>query len=190
MNSLPNQIPFKGRVEFAKYFIANGCFRRTKVLANYLVENISNIEQDIEIGILSGITATYGKPFYKSQGITKLSLDIIPQEHRTVHKNLMDLRDKLFAHSDTGGVIENYDGYYINLVYTVDVQNSWESAAPLPKKEFLQDVRTLCESLCGVCQLKINQFSNKHMRDYKLPIGRYLLNIRNEFKSDFDIWDR
>jgi hypothetical protein len=185
MTKIGNTIPFSARVTYAKHFIANGCFRRSKVLAEYLITNKNKIDFDIELGVLSGLAVTYGKPFYKSQGIDKFTVDIVPKEFTQTHNILLGLRDKLIAHSDLGAKINNSNEYFINVIYSSGPGAAWEFGGPIPNINILNEVCDLCSELCKHMMPKIEQFNLKYADKFPKSFGRYNLNIRNFIEPDF-----
>jgi hypothetical protein len=180
------QIPFEDRLSFAKHHIAWGCFSRTSNLCKYLIDNKNLLKEEVGIGILSGICATYGKPFYKSHGISKFDEDIIPIEFFAIHNRTMHFRDKLFAHSDTDGKIESINAFLINIILQVkDNHRQWQSASPTPNELYLTDLMSLCKYLCDYCQSIIKKFNKNYIDVYRLKNGIYSLNIRDKNGPDF-----
>jgi hypothetical protein len=51
--------------------------------------------------LVAGLICLYGKPFKANRGVGKLPIDMVPKELLELHNDLILIRDKLYAHSDS-----------------------------------------------------------------------------------------
>ena len=51
--------------------------------------------------LIVGLVCLYGRPFKNSKPAGKLDENIVPKEHKKLHDELILIRDKFFAHSDS-----------------------------------------------------------------------------------------
>ena len=51
--------------------------------------------------LIVGLVCLYGRPFKDSKPAGKLDEKIVPKDHKILHEELIKIRDKAFAHSDS-----------------------------------------------------------------------------------------
>ncbi len=99
--------------------------------------------------MLRDIIIAYSRPFSSNRGPGstrhRLSIEVVPQESRTLHAELIDMRNRLFAHTDMSArkpVVKSYPGNakfiaikdadYVSLLSRIDeiealIGKTWQS---------------------------------------------------------------
>jgi hypothetical protein len=54
--------------------------------------------------MLVGLICLYARPFTNNRPVGPLPDDIVPQEYRELHRTILEMRHKLFAHGDASAM--------------------------------------------------------------------------------------
>ena len=86
--------------KFWLMFQANETFKAVHQGCLELVRSGLSEASPLYFPVVAGLICLYGKPFKRSKGVGKLQIEMVPEEHVSVHNQLIVIRDKLYAHSD------------------------------------------------------------------------------------------
>ena len=166
-----------------------------RIHASYAFETVVNVcrhilETPIPIvapsygSLIVAIYTTYGRPFTNCWGFGKLDADLIPNDQKDLHDNLMTLRDKLYAHADKDIIHDDYgpmNDIRISIspegvfhVWTQPVQ-----ATPAQVKRILSLASTMHKKM----EYWTGRFTSKYMNsitETECPPGEYLLDTETE----------
>lgn len=101
-----HQIPFQERIDFYRYTSATLFLDQARLILKKIESLDRKITTEWEMHALwMSFFGLYAKPFKQQRdkclevGL-RLPEDVIPQEFLNVHKGIIDLRDRMFAHTD------------------------------------------------------------------------------------------
>jgi hypothetical protein len=81
-------------------FQANKTFKAVHQGCLELVPSGLSETSPLYFPVVAGLICLYGKPFKYNEGVGKLPIEMVPEEHLSLHDQLIVIRDKLYAHSD------------------------------------------------------------------------------------------
>lgn len=182
----------KERIEFWRFYRALGCFVDAEAQLKYIIKNKESIPNNLYPCALTGFYVMYGRPFKKSSGVEPLSTDIIPKSMMDIHKEIITFRDKLFAHGDLKGRIEDFDDYLDFAVLTVEKgkahwETDWRFPAKIRLKEYLPICSLLIEKMVYHRDKITKRWNSK--RFFPSHDGRYFLNIRDKEQELFYVYE-
>jgi hypothetical protein len=92
-------------MEFANY-----CFEVVRDVLRGILNDRPSERSPSYYAMLVGIICTYARPFTYNEPVGKLGGEIVPDEFKELHKKILDIRHRLFAHGDASLAIgeENY----------------------------------------------------------------------------------
>jgi hypothetical protein len=76
-------------------------FKSVRAGIEAMLQRGLNIDSPEYYPLIVGLVCLYGRPFKSSKPAGKLDEKIVPEEHRSLHAELIKIRDKAFAHSDS-----------------------------------------------------------------------------------------
>lgn len=131
--------------------------------------------------LVIAIYTAYGRPFTKCRGIGKMSEDVIPDEFKELHGDLITHRDKLYAHADKDMDHEVY-GPANELRVTVSSDGSrrlWTQPIQ-PSPQQIRDILRLARHLRKEMEDWTDKFFQKHMQKITVAPGDYLVDTESE----------
>jgi hypothetical protein len=90
----------RGSQEVWLMFQANKTFKAVHQGCLELVPSGLSETSPLYFPVVAGLICLYGKPFKYNEGVGKLPIEMVPEEHLSLHDQLIVIRDKLYAHSD------------------------------------------------------------------------------------------
>jgi hypothetical protein len=125
-----------------------------------------------------GLICVYARPFTWNEPVGNLSEEIVPEEFKELHRDIMRLRHKLFAHADASLTVGK-DDYPNEAVIENDGQNIAIAVSRAAVKPiFLERMLPLVEALIKnthQCRLKHFRKFSKTIR--RLGKGEFRLNV-------------
>jgi hypothetical protein len=166
--------------QFWLMFQANETFKAVQQACLELVHSGISDASLLYYPLIAGIICLYGKPFKRSAGVGKLPIEMVPEEQLDLHKSLLVIRDKLYAHSDAQSVKfgqlhmnelrcyrwPNEGGYFIDRL----------NIAP----SYFNLVAELAAQMTEKTQYHVDKLAKKFT--YRAPrrLGEFLLNIQDQ----------
>jgi len=134
--------------------------------------------------LITAIVVTYGRPFSGNRGIGKLPVDMIPDEHRTLHDKLMLLRNQVYAHTDSK-TDPNLATISINsLIFrSHDGEIEFGLQELKPEEHPVKGIMKLASALEKKTGYHMDKVLSR-VKKHRLPDGEYLLNM----DPDVDEW--
>ena len=164
-----------------KFFYAHECFRQSASACSYILDNNLETDHPIYYPLLTSIYVLYGKPFKRANVVGKLSDDIIPPEHKTLHDTLLQHRDKFYAHTDAKSFkLSDYgDASQVRFLVLPDeirlFGTQFRSRPP-----FLPEVIEICHALQTKVNYHIAKLQKRHAKKIPQTVGEYAINILDE----------
>jgi len=171
-------IPTKAeRIEFWKYSYARSSFVHADQFARRVFSNSPVLEHTLRDAINFGIVTAYGRPF-KQRPEVRLSGDIVPKQHRAVHDELIEMRDKVVAHRDLDGPVANWG--FISQVQVFSFGNAIEihTLSPIISGKMAEKVSSLCVVLIKLMAKKTEPFLKYLMPPP--PKGPHVVSLEND----------
>lgn len=171
--NMKSSVPYEDRRLFTMHQSANITFGMVADVCKYLLAHCLPKNSPIHDPLVTAIFVLYGRPF-KQQKI-RLSEDIVPPAYRMVHKLLVDMRDKMYAHTDLDDYFSIKD-MPMNMLtgYTKSNQTTFGITIFTPDIQKVQDLVILLQSICKQNAMDI---WNKHMMKKRLEDGAYVVNL-------------
>lgn len=172
-------VPYSDRVEFFKYQSAAISFEMVGGACNYLIEHKLLKTHPIYDSMLTSIYTLYSRPFRqrKDQGL-RLETDLVPQQHRGTHSELITLRDQMFAHTDTDGPI-TVDGLLINELagFTRNGSTKFGISVVTPVLSVVLDLAVM---LAKATRTRADAIWRIHMSRERVPDGTTIVNLSRQ----------
>lgn len=161
-----------------KMFYAFQSFEHARTAAEYVLKNKITDDNPIFYPLMTAVYVLYGKPFKKSRQVGSLGEELIPPEYRELHRDLLNHRDKILAHSDAGE-FEWFDVGQANQVRLVrrptakSLICSQLQATPL----LLPHIISLCLELQEKTEIRKAELFKQYEKHVPEEVGEYVLNV-------------
>ncbi|MBI2517794.1 MAG: hypothetical protein HYV95_12895 [Opitutae bacterium] len=163
-------------------FISLGYATDALKFADHDCTQLSQISPETSMAFLSGITSLvthYARPFKRSRGMSMLEESFVPAENLSLHRLLIEARDKAHAHldGDLGDPAAGKVCHQIRLLKQRDSQHYWVPARLLPfGRKKLPEVQALIASLLTKLDTETDVLEGRLLSFItKLPTGLYVL---------------
>ena len=162
-------------------YASNSC-KLVRELCNFALSGFCQEGDSIYTGMINAIYVAYGRPFHWCRGIGRLIEEDLPPESKSLHNEIIHLRDKLYAHKDLNGY--QVESEIFNTVKAVVIAGSitMVSNELIPRGPKLQIIREHVEKLVGHFDSKAIALIQKLRRPGWPADGEYILNM--DAKSD------
>lgn len=132
--------------------------------------------------LIAGLICLYGKPFKYNKGVGKLPIEMVPEEHVSVHNQLIVIRDKLYAHSDAtktviAGILPFGELRYFRWPGEFGYRIEHLHIAP---EFFSKFMAVLAERMTGKTQYYVDRLGKKFAPHVPHGRGEFLLNIKGK----------
>jgi hypothetical protein len=146
--------------------------------AYILTENIQP-EAKIYYPLCVAITVLYSRPFKRSKGIEKLTVQVVPKKFLRLHRQLILVRDQTSAHSDASKDAALFQGRPANSVQLF-VRNHGRRVAPgMNQLKFkttaISEIRDLASTLSNRMLEHIRKVASQYPND--IPDGDYEIDL-------------
>lgn len=96
-------IPLAARREIWAWRYAQRAFENCRHCCDHIVRGKMDDSHPLYYSLALAAYVKYARPFKQSQGLQKLPERIVPKEARGIHDQIIEARDKLYAHVDADG---------------------------------------------------------------------------------------
>ena len=141
--------------------------------------------------LMVGLICLYARPFVTSEGMGSLSHDIVPAQFRDLHRVVLRLRNKMFAHTDPAallpGAAESSEDFASGIVFRKQPKNVYVIPSRFhADPQFLPDfILPLLEALIEITDKKRKQLHDALAHYVPKKPGDYELNILDSDKPLF-----
>jgi hypothetical protein len=129
--------------------------------------------------MLVGLICLYARPFTNNRPVGPLPDDIVPQEYRELHRTILEMRHKLFAHGDASAMTRP-DDYPNELVFVNSRQGRrFHMTRFLAEPPFFELMKPLLDALIEKTRHHSNKLADKlkgHFGPFK-NLGEFRLNV-------------
>jgi hypothetical protein len=91
---------FQAAQSWYKMECANYCFELVRDVLRGILNDRPSERSPNYYAMLVGLICTYARPFTYNEPVGKLGNEIVPDEFKELHKKVLDIRHKLFAHAE------------------------------------------------------------------------------------------
>jgi len=169
---------------FALRIHAAHAFATVIDICKYILETPIQMNDSAYNSLVVAIYTSYGRPFTKCWGFGKFDVEIILDDQKKLHKEIMELRDKLYAHADKDMTHENYGPMNeIRVSISPEGQCDIRTQPIQGTHRQIKAILLLAGQLHGKMEQEIDKFINEYMHTITVdtfPPGDYLLNTTNE----------
>ena len=170
-----HQAPLTERIDFYKYSSATQFLDQARdILIEIRGLNRADTPDWKYNGLWTAFFATYGKPFKQQRDkILKIGLrlpdDVIPADHRSRHDAIIDLRDKMFAHTDFASFKDDQQQPLNALaVYMIEGMPNFAVRYILPRNEEIDNWIELLSELIATVAYRGTKIWKKWSRHIKV----------------------
>src|SRR5258708_6178701 len=129
--------------------------------------------------MLVGLICLYTRPFTNNRPVGPLTKDIIPEEYLNLHRDIITLRNQLFAHGDAS-VMTRADDYPNELVFANSRQGRrFHMTRFLAEPPFFEFMKPLLDALIEKTRYHSNKFADNlkgRVGPFK-NLGEFRLNV-------------
>ena len=162
------------RMEFAFH-----TFRAVRAGIERFLERKLHSDEPEYYPMLVGLICLYARPFTNNRPVGPLPDDIVPQEDRELHRTILEMRHKLFAHGDASAMTRP-DDYPNELVFVNSRQGRrFHMTRFLAEPPFFELMKPLLDALIEKTRYHSNKLADKlkgHFGPFK-NLGEFRLNV-------------
>jgi hypothetical protein len=164
-----------------KMFYACEAFRRAREACEFILTQNLDADHPAYYPLVTSIYVLYARPFnYCRGGIGKLTNDIVPDQHKNIHKFILNLRDQIFAHTDADEPNMDTVGSanQVNFVMTNGTcRLRLTQMTALPTE--LKNISILCKVLEEKTDYYVQKLWTRHLKLIPIANGEYTLNVKS-----------
>lgn len=157
-------------------YASNSC-KLVRHLCNIAISGICCEGDSTYTGIINAIYAVYGRPFHWCRSIGRLVYEDLPPELTSMHSEMINLRDKLYAHKDIDGY--QVESEIFNTVRAVVIGGAitMVSNELIPRGPKIQAIMEHADSLVKHFDERSKVLIKKIRKPGWPPDGEYILNM-------------
>ncbi len=175
-DSAPNS-SFDSRRELWLLTYASNSCKLVHKLCIFALSGSCQEGDSIYTGIITAIYVAYGRPFHWCRGVGRLIEEDLPPESKSLHNEIIYLRDKHYAHKDLNGYQVESEIFNTVKAVVIDGSITMVSNELIPRGPKLQTIREHVEKLVGHFDSKAKALLKKLRRPEWLADGEYILNM-------------
>jgi hypothetical protein len=170
------KVPQIDRFEYWRFLSAHFSIQKAKGIATHLLQ--TSPKDQLFYPLLTALYIFYGRPFKQRRNV-RLPDTMIPDRFMKLHRTLIDLRDKAFAHIDYGGIPEKGIDEFNRVLIRIDNGAASVGVATLiPHGLQLKDVIFLCDELLAKCSYHLQKIWDKSIKDSYPKDGDYEVDLQ------------
>jgi hypothetical protein len=167
--------PYNERIEFWKFQHASITFSEVAQLCDLILKRQIVSGHPLHASLMTALHILYGRPF-KQRAEVKLSEDIVPAGYRNTHDSLINMRDKIYAHTDVDGPITT-DNACLNTVGVSIHGGTIRFAMTMLFPRDTQRIHDLAKSLSEKTWDHAENIWKRHFKSDFVKDGSYEVNI-------------
>lgn len=173
------------RKELFRLEAAEACMTLALQCCERLLLLQNDTKNPIYVPLTIAMHTLYARPFSQNVGLGVLSDDLVPVQFRDIHKQHIDLRNKLYAHTDVdpSSALQTTTG---ELLFRVFIDKHEGTVYPgtlsiFPRTPALDSTKQLISAVHERIGAKLNEsLSRLNNKLSALPDGRYEVDITSE----------
>ena len=166
------------RRQFWQLFYAKKSFEHVITACQFIIDEHLDNEHPLYYPLVTAMHVCYSKPFKVSHGAGQLSEKIVPPEHAQVHRTLIHMRDKMFAHTDTNAIaLDDTEAAHEVRFVVADGSFQMKSSDVTPLPLVCEQAVDLCRALIKKAEYYQIKFAKKYMKCFPRMEGEYRLNV-------------
>jgi hypothetical protein len=154
-------------------------FQAVRAGIEKLLEHRWHSDQPEYCPMLVGLICLYARPFTNNRPVGPLPEEIVPEEHLSLHRDIILMRHKLFAHGDASAMTRP-DDYPNELVFVNDSKGTnFHMTRFFAEPPFFELIIPLVETLIQKTRYHADKLSKRFNRHFSPTknIGEFRLNV-------------
>jgi hypothetical protein len=173
---------YKDRIEFWEFQNASITFSEAKQLCDLILKQNIVSGHPLHVSMMTALHILYGRPF-KQRTEVKIPEDIVQTNFKDTHDALINMRDKIYAHTDVDGPqTANNDSLNKVGVYIQDGTVRFGITMMFPRDT--QRIHDLAKTLSEKTWYHSEKIWQKHFKKEFIPDNHYEVNLSKE-SDDF-----
>lgn len=175
------------RIWIFSYLYGKHAFLDVIKLVEHLEKHGIRDDHELYFPMITAIYTSYSRPFKKGRMCYPLPDMIVPDNYKGIHQQMIESRDKLYAHTDA----EKHQYLGHDFLHAVRLSISYDGfgghclARITPRNDFLcQHLPILCRTLAEKCTYHIDKICMKNKKKLPNSIGLYDL-ITDPHRDEF-----
>ncbi len=169
-----------------KMFYARESFRQARNAAEHIYSTRMDSKSPLFYPLITSVHVLYAKPFTRGDAVGKLGDEMIPDEHKELHKLILEHRHQVYAHRDGDG-FELSDKGSVNQVRAIADHREARLVATDFHARFpaMESIIELCRLLETKTDHHVSKLWLKYAKAIPQGRGEFLLNVTD---STADMW--
>lgn len=167
--------PYQDRIEFWKFQNAAITFSETRQLCDLILKDKIVSGHPLHASLMTALHILYGRPF-KQRAEVRLPEEIVPPEFTETHSALLNMRDKIYAHTDADGPKTASDETLNKVAVHIQGRAARFAITMLFPRD-IQKIHDLTEKLAEKTWYHAEKIWRKHFKDSFIKDGSYEINI-------------
>ncbi len=159
---------------------ALSAFNQAKLIAGLMCDLKLRDKRPLSSTLFGALLGYYARPFAKSNGIGRLSKEDIPEEHRNLHRSVIDLRNQVFLHTAANASVHGRKGVNkIQLSIKGDTL-SVDSTVIAPSAATFGDICNLLDILILDMRKSTYAYVKKQLPETPVIQGSYIVELEDD----------
>jgi hypothetical protein len=169
--------PYKDRIEFWKLQHASITFNEVKQLCEFILKEGIDSGHPLHVPLMAALHTLYGRPF-KQRKELRIAEDLVPKNYRDDHDVLINMRDKIHAHTDADGPKTTEDDCLNKVIVAVrDGSARFALTMVGPRAIQIEKIRNLAGTLSQTTWSQAENIFKKYFKGEFVKDGDYEVNI-------------
>jgi hypothetical protein len=176
--------PYKDRIEFWKFQHASVTLAEATKLCDQIIKQKIDSGHPLLTSMMTTLHVFYGRPF-KQRPEVRISETIVPQNYKSLHDELINMRDKIYAHMDVDGPKTTNENSLNKVgVFIHGGEAKFALTMLFPREIQVEKIRDLTKLLSEKTLYHAEKIWRKHFKMQFVPDGGYEVNLSKD-NDDF-----
>jgi hypothetical protein len=172
-------IPLDVRQRLWAWYYGMRAFQHSKACCDHILKEAMTSDHPLYYSLNVAAHISYGKPFRHSRGIQGLDDAIIPARYRRVHQQILDFRDKHYAHTDVEGNPHPTGDLSVDVLYCFDgIKRGFKLCETTVLPDGIKNLAPLCELLAEKATYHLGKILNQYRKEFPQAIGHHRIGVR------------
>jgi hypothetical protein len=164
------------RIRFWQHAYARSSFVEARLECEHLLNTNPPLNSMLRRAFTVAIVTRYARPFKQRERV-RLSDDIVPTKFRTIHDEVIEIRDKSIAHRDLDAPVADWG--FISQVRVIIASGEFtiHTISPILANEMARNLIQLLDALIGEMDAVTLDFMNKYLPQMHASDGSYVVSL-------------
>jgi hypothetical protein len=169
--------PYNDRIEFWKFQHASVTLAEATKLCDQIIKQKIDFGHPLLTPMMTTLHIFYGRPF-KQRPEVRISETIVPKNYKSLHDELIGMRDKIYAHMDIDGPKTASESSLNKVgVFIHGGEAKFALSMIFPREIQVEKIRDLTELLSEKMWCHAEKIWCKHFKMQFVPDGNYEVNL-------------